>query len=265
MPAPAELADIAVQLAEGAARVVASGHAVVKQVSTKSSASDLVTETDRATEAWLVEQLHRRRPHDATLGEEGGRRAGTTGVRWLVDPIDGTVNFVLGLPQYAVSVAAEVDGTVIAGAVANPVTGECFHAHAGGGAWCGDVQLQGPRRVPLDRAVLGTGFAYRAQVRARQAAVIAAVLARVGDIRRLGAASLDLCYVAAGRLDGYFEAALNPWDWAAGALIAAEAGCVVSGPGGGGPSPQLTVAAGPDLAEELWALLLDAGADRVLD
>ena len=262
---PAELADLAVQLAEGAARVVADGRATTHQVSTKSSASDLVTEVDRAAEAWLVEQLHQRRPDDATLGEEGGSRPGRSGVRWLLDPIDGTVNFVLGLPQYAVSVAAEVDGVTVAGAVANPVTGECFHAHAGGGAWCAGRRLTGPREVPLERAVLATGFSYRAPVRSRQAAAVAAMLGRVGDLRRLGAASLDLCFVAAGRVDGYFEAALNPWDWAAGALIAAETGCAVTGADGGGPSPRLTVAARPELAGPLWTLLREVGADRVLD
>jgi myo-inositol-1(or 4)-monophosphatase len=269
-PSPAELEQVAVELAQGGARVVAEGRAGTMQVSTKSSASDLVTQVDRATEAWLVEQLSGLRPHDAVLGEEGGSRPGRSGVRWLIDPIDGTVNFVLGLPQYAVSVAAEVDGVVVAAAVVNPQTNECFRAHAGGGAWCGQRRLHGPRQVPLERAVLATGFGYDAQTRSRQAAVVASLLGRIGDIRRLGAASLDLCLVAAGRVDGYFEAALNPWDWAAGALIATEAGCVVDGAveesgSGGGPSRRLTVAAGPGLVGPLWILLRELGADQVLD
>jgi myo-inositol-1(or 4)-monophosphatase len=264
VPQPAELETIAVRLATGAAGVVADSRATRLEVSTKTSPSDLVTQVDRATEAWLVEQLGRLRPDDATLGEEGGSRSGRTGVRWLIDPIDGTVNFVLGLPQYAVSVAAEVDGTIVAGAVANPATGECFRAHLGGGAWLGTSRLSGPRAVPLERAVLGTGFSYQAEVRARQAAVLATMLDRVGDIRRLGAASLDLCFVAAGWMDGYFEAALNPWDWAAGALVAIEAGCEVTGIDGGPPAPGLTIAARPGMAAELRAMLRDNGADRVL-
>src|SRR5262249_2627280 len=147
-----------------------------------------------------------------------------TGVRWLVDPIDGTVNFVLGLRQYAVSVAAEVDGVVIAGCVHNPESGETFHATRGGGAFAGERRLAGPRDIPLERAIVGTGFGYDPVVRARQGVVVAAMLPRIGDIRRLGSAALDLCALAEGRLDAYFEAGLNPWDWAAGLLIATEVG-----------------------------------------
>ncbi len=246
-------------------RSCAPGCRAIWSVSAKSTATDLVTEVDRATERWLVEQLAIRRPDDGVLGEEGGGRAGTSGVRWLLDPIDGTVNFVLGLPHYAVSVAAEVDGTVVAGAVCNPVSGETFHARAGGGAYLGDRPLPGPRDVPLARAVIGTGFGYDAAVRARQVAAVAPMLARIADLRRLGAASLELCFLAAGRLDAYFEAGLNPWDHAAGGLVATEAGCVVGGLRGRPPSRRLYAAAGPALAPAFFALLEEVGADTVTD
>ncbi|HZY75918.1 MAG TPA: inositol monophosphatase family protein, partial [Jatrophihabitantaceae bacterium] len=222
-----------------------------------------VTAADKATESWLRDELARLRPDDAVLGEESGAEAGTSAVRWVVDPIDGTVNFVLGLPQYAVSVAAEVDGRTVAGAVLNPATGELFHAHLGGGAYLGDTRLHGPRDVELARAVVGTGFAYAAQRRQRQAAVVAQLLPAVADLRRLGSASLDLCAVAAGRLDAYFEAGLNPWDYAAGLLIATEAGCAATGLRDREPGPTLAAVARPELLADLAALLERLDADRV--
>ena len=258
---PAELEQLAVQLAEGAAGVVRAGRRGTVEVAAKSTSTDLVTEVDRATERWLIERIRAVRPGDAILGEEGGDRAGTTGVRWVLDPIDGTVNFVLGLPQYAVSVAAELDGQVVAGAVCNPATGETFRAALGAGAHLGAVRLTGPRQVPLANTVVGTGFGYDAAMRARQVAVLAPLLPMVADVRRLGAASLDLCFVAAGRLDAYYEVALNVWDYAAGGLIATEAGCVVSGLRGRAPSAHCCAAAGPDLAEEFFALLESLDAD----
>lgn len=272
-PTAAELERLAVELATGAARLVRDHPgrtaAVRAGVRAKSTATDLVTEVDRDCERWLVEHVLARRPDDAVLGEEGGGHPGTSGVRWVLDPIDGTVNFVLGLPQYAVSVAAAVGGEVAAAAVCNPVTGELFRARRGGGAFLGgtftdaDERLTGPRDVPLDRAVIGTGFAYDAGRRARQVAVVSRLLPRVADIRRLGAASLDLCAVAAGRLDGYFEAGLNEWDFAGGGLVAREAGCVATGLRGAAPSRRLAVVAGPGLHAGLAGLLADLDADAV--
>lgn len=259
----AELERLAVELAEGAAGLVHDGRRGGLSVAAKSTATDLVTEVDRATERWLVEQLAVQRPEDAVLGEESGSRAGTSGVRWLLDPIDGTVNFVLGIPQFAVSVAAEVDGVVVAGAVCNPLSGETFRASLGGGAYLGDQRLAGPREVALSRAVVGTGFGYDTAVRTKQAEVVASLLGRIADIRRLGAASLDLCYLAAARLDAYFEAGLNRWDHAAGGLVAHEAGCVLGGLRGRPPSERLYAAAGPGLAREFFALLEAVGADAV--
>jgi myo-inositol-1(or 4)-monophosphatase len=268
---PADLEHLAIELAEGAAGVIrrmraerAAAGETSTDVDTKSTATDLVTEVDKATEKWLVDELARRRPGDAILGEEGGDHDGTSGVRWLLDPIDGTVNFVLGIPHYAVSVAVEVAGEVLAGAVINPVSGELFHAHRGGGAFLDDQRLTGPRDVPLHRAVVGTGFGYDAHLRARQVAAVAPLLPRFADIRRVGSAALELCYLAAARLDAYFEAALNPWDHAAGGLVAREAGCRVSGLRGKPPGRHLYAAAGPRLAEEFFAVLESVDADRVL-
>jgi myo-inositol-1(or 4)-monophosphatase len=261
--APEDLAHLAVELAEGAAAIVRDRHQGVQAVEVKSTATDLVTEVDRAAERWLVDQLAARRPGDAVLGEEGGDRAGSNAVRWLLDPIDGTVNFVLGIPQFAVSVAVEVGGVVVAGAVCNPASGETFHALLGAGAYLGSRRLTGPRDVPLAQAVVGTGFGYDAAVRARQAQVVAPLLPRIADVRRLGAAALDLCFLAGGRLDAYFEAGLNPWDYAAGGLVALEAGCVLSGLRGRPPGTSFYAAAGPELAPEFFALLESLEADAV--
>jgi myo-inositol-1(or 4)-monophosphatase len=262
-PSATDLADLASGIAVTAGELIHRHRRDHFAIDTKSTPTDVVTEVDRAAEAHIRGELAARRPDDAVLGEEAGGQAGTSGVRWYVDPIDGTVNFVLGLPQYAVSIAAEVDGQVVAGCVHNPMSGELFHATLGGGAFLGDERLAGPREVPLTRAVVATGFGYDAGLRARQAAVVAQLLPRIADIRRLGSAALDLCALAAGRLDGYFEVGLNPWDWSAGVLVASEAGCVVSGLRGRPPSGTMTAAAGPALAADLFALLEQLGADQV--
>jgi myo-inositol-1(or 4)-monophosphatase len=259
--APDLLRQLAVELAVGAGDIIRARHGHQLDVLTKSTPTDMVTAVDREVEAWLSAQIAERRPEDAILGEEGPGLGGTSGVRWLLDPIDGTVNFVLGLPEYAVSVAAEVDGRVVAGCVHSPSTGEVFHAMRGGGAYLGDSRLPGPRDVPLGRAVIGTGFGYDAGRRAAQGRVVAALLPRIADIRRIGSASLDLCAVAAGRLDGYFEVGLHPWDWSAGVLIAEEAGCRASGLRGREVGAGVTAVAGAGLAEEFFALLEELGAD----
>jgi myo-inositol-1(or 4)-monophosphatase len=266
---PRALLDLSVRLARGAgeliraARTRADGSESEFDVAAKSSPTDLVSEVDRASERWLVERLAELRPGDAVLGEEGSNRPGESGVRWLVDPIDGTVNFLYGIPQYAVSVAAERDGQVVAGSVHDPSTGETFSAMRGGGAWLDGRRLPGRWRASsLDHAVVGTGFSYDQGRRAAQGLVLAGVLPRVANLRRLGSAALDLCYVAAGRLDAYFEQDLKPWDRAAGTLVAAEAGAVVSGLRGRPPGV-ITVAASPAVADELSRLLEELGADDV--
>jgi myo-inositol-1(or 4)-monophosphatase len=266
----AELETIAVELAETAGRSVLERAARgVRTVGHKSTPTDLVTDIDRAIEAELVQALHERRPGDAVRGEEGGIHSAAVhgdGVEWVLDPIDGTVNFVLGIPWFSVSVAACVGGRSVAGCVADPNRGETFHARLGGGSFLrtdsGSQRLSGPRDVPLAEAVMGTGFAYSAEVRVRQARVIADVIGRLGNIRRLGSAALDLCYVGAGRLDAYFEAGLADWDMAAGMLVAAEAGARVGSLEGSSVNHGV-LAASVQRYDELAAVLTDLGAHRV--
>ena len=261
-----QLGDLAVSLARGGGELAREGRRASFSVSTKSTATDVVTDVDRRVERWLTAAIADARPADGVLGEEGAEATGQSRVRWVLDPIDGTVNFLLGLPQYAVSVAAELDGVIVAGCVHNPETGDTYSAVRGRGAFlsrsAGDqVQLHGPRQVPVERMVVGTGFSYDAVVRREQAAALARLLPRIGDIRRLGAASLDLCAVALGNLDGYFELGLHEWDYAAGLLVAHEAGCSSSGLRGRAAGTTFAaVCAGP-VAVDFFALLTDAGAD----
>ena len=234
-------------------------------VDAKSSPTDVVTEVDRASERWLADELARLRPDDALIGEEGADRSGGSGVRWIVDPIDGTVNFLYGLRPYAVSVAAERDGRVVAGAVHDPTSGETFSAALAAGAYLDGVPIGGHWvAAELATAVIATGFGYDAGVRAGQGEVLAGLLPRIGNLRRLGSAALDLCYVAAGRLDGYYEHGLKDWDRAAGLLVATEAGAVACGLRGRPPGA-LTVAASPAVAAELTTLLEELGADDLGD
>lgn len=235
------------------------------EVSTKTTDTDVVTAADRAVERRVVAALLGARPGDAVLGEElgeerGEEAAGAPRVRWLLDPIDGTVNYLYGLPWYAVSLAAEVDGRVVAGVVRNVATGQEWTAVAGQGAWRDGVRLRGSSRTGLGRALVATGFGYDPARRAHQAAVVAGLLPRVRDIRRFGSAALDLCLAAEGMVDAYFERGLNVWDYAAGALVAAEAGLLVAGLDGAEPGPELLVAAPPALFRPLHDALgeLDA-------
>lgn len=261
MPAPPpapELRDLAVAVASRAAeRVRERAGAADLRVDTKSTATDPVTEVDREVERLIVGALLDARPDDAVVGEEGADRAGTSGVGWIIDPIDGTVDFVYGIPGCNVSVAATVDGEVVAGAVVDPLHGDVFAAARGHGATRNGEPVACTTVVDPALALVGTGFAYDPAERARQAGVLTHVLPRVRDIRRVGAAALDLCWVACGRLDGYYERGLKAWDWAAGALIAEEAGARV-GTVGDQPLPAALpdaciVAAGP----ELWTGLRD--------
>lgn len=258
---PAELTELAVRLARQAGELALRRREQGLSVGTKSSATDVVTDADRAVEEMLRRELAELRPGDAVLGEEGGAggRAGSR-VRWLIDPIDGTVNYLLGLPQFAVSIAAQLDGQTVAACVLNPVSGELFSATLGAGAYLGERRLTGPRQVPLAEAVLATGFGYDPELRARQAQVVARVLARVGNLRRLGSAALDLCFLAAGRLDLYYEGPLGEWDYAAGLLIAQEAGAAASGLAGRPAGSELVAAAHPAVAAEFFGMLAELGA-----
>lgn len=232
------------------------------KVRAKSTPTDPVTVVDTDTERLLRDRLAQLRPGDPVLGEEGGGPADAPGVvTWVLDPIDGTVNFVYGIPAYAVSIAARVDGVSVAGAVADVVADRVYSAGAGLGAHVADrhgtVALQCSAVDDLAMALLGTGFSYVAQRRALQATLLARLLPVVRDVRRIGSAALDLCMVAAGRLDAFYEHGLHTWDLAAGSLIAAEAGARLLLPepdqpaGGAG----LTVAAAPGIADELTAAL----------
>jgi myo-inositol-1(or 4)-monophosphatase len=193
-------------------------------VETKSSPTDMVTEVDRASEALIVERILAARPDDGILGEEGSERDGSSGVRWVIDPLDGTTNYLYGFPAYAVSIAVEVDGEPVVGVVYDAARDEAYWAARGSGAFCDGVRLQTSRTTSLASALTGTGFGYTASRRERQVALLAPILTQVRDIRRAGSAALDLCSVARGRLDAYFEWGLQAWDMAAGRVIIEEAG-----------------------------------------
>lgn len=225
-----ELADLALATARLAAELVRERRAAgVAVAATKSSDVDVVTQADRDSEELIRRTLRAARPDDAFLGEEGDDEPGTSGVRWVIDPIDGTVNFLYGLPQYAVSIAAEVDGTAVAGVVLNVATGTEYVARrddAGRAHATRDGVPLGPRAaVPLDKTLVATGFSYDREVRRHQVAAWLDLLPRVRDLRRLGSCALDLCAVAEGTVDAYLEEGVNLWDFAAGALVAEAAGC----------------------------------------
>ena len=259
------LADLARSCARTAAEYVRAQRPAgrVDVAATKSSATDVVTEIDRATEDLIRTMIGAARPDDAVMGEESGQHTGSSDVTWIVDPIDGTVNFVHGLPGYSVSVAAAVEGEVVAGCVVDVVSGEEFCAVRGQGATRTSpdglqVTLGPPPSVALDKALIGTGFHYREEIRAKQGQAVARLLARVADVRRIGSAAMDLCNVASGRLDGYVEEGLKPWDLAAGQLIAEEAGIDVAGLGG--PADErMTIASAPAITEQLHAAVREAG------
>ncbi|OWV02586.1 inositol monophosphatase [Micromonospora wenchangensis] len=261
-PTARELLGIAVAVAREAAGTAARMRAEgVSVAATKSTATDVVTAADRAVERQVLAALRAVRPDDVVLGEEyGGAEAGTGGVRWVVDPIDGTVNYLYGLPYCAVSLAAEVDGRVVAGVVRNVSTGEEWTATAGGGAWRDGRRLRCSTETELGQALVATGFGYDAGRRRHQARVVAELIGDVRDIRRMGAAALDLCLAAEGRVDAYYEKGLAAWDLAAGGLVAAEAGLRVTGLDGRPAGPDLVIAAPPALFASLHTRLaaLDA-------
>lgn len=223
-----ELLALATSVAREAADLVRLRRAGrVTVADTKTSPTDVVTEADRAVERLVFERLTEARPGDGFLGEEGASVDASSGVSWVVDPIDGTVNFLYGIPQFAVSIAATWEGVVVAGVVVDVCSGEEFAAVRGGGA-TKDGQPIGVRAVvPLEHRLVATGFSYEREVRVRQAAAVARLLGSVRDVRRMGSAALDLCWVGAGRFDAYVEEGLQPWDLAAGGLVAAEAGARV--------------------------------------
>jgi fructose-1,6-bisphosphatase/inositol monophosphatase family enzyme len=266
-PQVTELAKLARAVATETGDLLLSRHGQATVVQTKSSPTDVVTEMDTLAEQLIRRRILAARPGDAILGEEGGE-VGTGAVRWIVDPLDGSVNYLYGLSDWAVSIAAEVDGQVVAGAVSVPLHQSLFFATAGGGAWLrsewrpGEQRLSCTTGVALADALVGTGFGYDVGQRVIQGQVVASVLPRVRDIRRAGAAAVDLCSLAAGRLDAFYERGLHEWDFAAGGLIAREAGALVGGLHGGPPSESMILAAGPGLFAELHDLLAKLDPER---
>jgi myo-inositol-1(or 4)-monophosphatase len=215
----------------------------------------MVSDADRAAEEAIVALLRRERPDDALVAEEGASASGGSGRRWVVDPLDGTTNFLYGIPQWAVSVAVEDEDGGLAGVVFAPVAGELFRAERGGGAELNGESIHVRDGTPLERSLLATGFGYDAERRASQAQTLVGLLPHVRDIRRAGAAALDLAWVAAGRLDGYWERGLKDWDWAAGRLLVEEAGGAVAELPG---EPRGLVAAGPAVLPALEELVVAA-------
>ncbi|MET4647236.1 myo-inositol-1(or 4)-monophosphatase [Streptomyces atratus] len=266
-PVLSELLDLAREAARRAGALLRDGRpADLGVAATKSSPIDVVTEMDIAAEKLITGFLAERRPQDGFLGEEGASSAGSSGIRWVIDPLDGTVNYLYGLPTWAVSIAAERDGERVVGVVEAPMRGETYFAVLGGGAYAkggaygGGAALRTRPAPPLDQALVSTGFNYVTDVRRHQADVAQQLIPKLRDIRRGGSAAIDLCDVAAGRLDGYYERGLHPWDLAAGDLIAREAGARTGGRPGLAADGELTLAASPGVFEPLQVLLEELGA-----
>jgi len=262
----AELLDIAIEAAHRAGKLLMesfSGDS--EEVSTKTSPTDLVSKADRDAERFLLDFIASKRPGDGMLAEEGGRAESSTGYRWVVDPLDGTVNFLFRIPVWGVSLAVEDSDGALVGVVYDPNHGETFSAGRGQGAWLNDRRLSVSDRTDLETALIGTGFAYSLDSRIAQARIAAEVLGKVRDIRRAGSAALDLCSVACRRLDGFYEAYTQPWDRAAGALIVTEAGGSVSeGPAPAGDGTTI-VASNGVLHDDLRRLVLGGSLESTND
>jgi myo-inositol-1(or 4)-monophosphatase len=259
MPDHLELAALACDLARAAGAVLRQRPADLGTES-KTTPTDAVTVMDRAAEKVILDGLREHRPGDRVVAEESGDSSADSDVVWYVDPLDGTVNYLYALPPYAVSIGAVVGGVPAVGVVYDVPRDELFVATAGGGATCNGEALRCTSQPEPALALVATGFGYDATFRAAQAAVVREVLPQVRDIRRAGSAAVDLCSVAAGRVDAFYEAGMYAWDWSAGALIAREAGARVDGLQGRGPGRRVTLAANPRLFDALHDILVAAGA-----
>jgi myo-inositol-1(or 4)-monophosphatase len=261
---PRALAELAEDVARRAGDLLSEGlHHSRIWVETKSTGTDMVSEMDHASEELITKALLAARPDDGIVAEEGSAITGTSGIRWVVDPLDGTTNYLYGHPGWAVSIAAESDGDVLAGVVFDPVHGELFTASRGDGARRNGSPIACSDQCDLARTLVATGFAYDATRRRAQAEVLVGLLPVVRDIRRMGSAAIDLCSVACGRVDAYFERGLAWWDLAAGSIIAAEAGAVLTSLTGGPPQPGSILAAAPGIAGPLGERLSALGAGEV--
>jgi myo-inositol-1(or 4)-monophosphatase len=226
-------------------------------IETKSSSNDMVSEMDRGAERMLVDGILAARPHDGILGEEGTDTVGTSGVRWVIDPLDGTTNYLYGQPQWSVSIGIEIDGVASVGVVDAPMLRETYTAAIGTGAWCNERAIHASACDTLASALLATGFGYEAALREWQGGIVHTLLPEIRDIRRAGSAALDLCFVASGRVDAYYERGCNAWDLCGGSVIVREAGGYSTGLVDEDPSRHLVVAAGPSLHPKLRARLAE--------
>lgn len=256
---PEPLLDLALTIVdELAPAIVAARRAGDLAVDTKSSGTDMVTEMDRWNETQIHAAISAARPDDGFLGEEGGLRPGSSDVVWVVDPIDGTTNYLYDVPGFSISIAAQVAGHMTVGVVADPVRREVFSAVRGQGAHRNGEPISANPAQDLATALIGTGFGYQAERRVEQATALQHIIGEVRDIRRIGGAALDLCSVACGRLDGYYERGLAPWDVAAGGVIASEAGAVLHPAGHISDVPDVTICAGWGIVDSLTDLVTAA-------
>jgi myo-inositol-1(or 4)-monophosphatase len=254
-PTPVELERIAIETAKAASAIIRASYGTATSLRSKSSPTDIVTQTDIDSENLVRQLLGAATPQAGLLGEEGGGTNPGQPLQWIIDPLDGTINFLYGVPIFAVSIAAAVNGQVVAGAVIDVLRDEVFSSHLGGGARLNGESIHVPPCDGLAKALVATGFSYRPELREQQGRVAHALLPNVRDVRAFGSAALECCWVACGRVNGYFERDIKLWDYAAGALIATEAGALAEL-----PCPEnadLVVTAAPSIFSALRALLQD--------